>query len=256
MSPLALPLITDWQFYAVSIPAVLLLGISKSGFGAGFGSLAVPMMALTVTVPQAAAILMPILFVMDIMGLAAWRGHFDWKLLRFLVPAGLVGTVIGTLSFRLLDAHLVAGIVGLFTLVFLAQRLLFPPKPDSPHPPRWLGGILTALSGFTSFVAHAGGPPVNAYVLPMRLAPMVFAATMSVFFFVINLSKWVPYAWLGLLDMRNMVTSLALLPIAPIGVVFGVRMARRIQPWLFYRLIYWGMFLTGCKLVWDGFIRG
>jgi uncharacterized membrane protein YfcA len=247
------PLITDGAFYAVAIPAVLLLGLSKSGFGAGFGSLAVPMMALSVTVPQAAAILMPILFVMDIMGLAAFRKHIDFKLIRFLVPLGLVGTVIGTLLFKLLDARLVAGIVGGFTLAFLAQRLLFPPKPDSPHPPKWLGAILTATSGFTSFVAHAGGPPISAYVIPMRLPPLVFTATMAVFFFVINLSKWVPYAWLGLLDMRNMATSLALMPFAPIGVLVGVKLAHRIQPLLFYRLVYAGMFLTGCKLVWDGF---
>ena len=52
--------------------------------------------------------------------------------------------------FRLLDARLVAGIVGVFTLVFLAQRLLFPPRADSPPPPKWLGGVLTATSGFTS----------------------------------------------------------------------------------------------------------
>jgi len=251
-----LALITDWQFYAAAIPAVLLLGISKSGFGAGFGSLAVPLMALAVTVPQAAAILMPILFVMDVMGLAAYRGKWDAKLLRFLIPAGLVGTVIGTLSFRLLDAHLVAGVVGLFTLFFLAQRLVFPPRPDSKPPPRWLGAILTAASGFTSFVAHAGGPPVNAYVLPLRLPPVVFAATMSVFFFVINLSKWIPYGWLGLLDLRNMSTSLALMPFAPIGVFAGVRLAHRIQPQRFYQLIYLGMLLTGLKLVWDGIIRG
>jgi hypothetical protein len=250
---LDLPLITDWQFYAVSIPAVLLLGLSKSGFGSGFGSLAVPMMALAVTVPQAAAILMPILLVMDLIGIHAYRKDFDGKLLRFLVPAGLVGTVIGTLSFRYLDARLVAGIVGLFTLAFLAQRVLFPPRPDSPHPPKWLGAILTAISGFTSFVAHAGGPPINAYVLPLRLAPVTFAATMSVFFFVINLSKWIPYAWLGLLDLRNMSTSLALLPLAPVGVLVGVRMARRMRPQLFYRLIHIGMLLTGLKLVWDGF---
>ena len=247
------PLISDWQFYAVAIPAVLLLGLSKSGFGAGFGSLAVPMMALAVTVPQAAAILMPILFVMDLMGLAAYRGKWDPKLLRFLIPFGLVGTVIGTLSFRLLDARLVAGIVGVFTLVFLAQRLLFPPRADSPPPPKWLGGVLTATSGFTSFVAHAGGPPVTAYVLPLRLPPVTFAATMTVYFFVINLSKWVPYGWLGLLDLRNMATSLALMPFAPIGVIVGVRLAHRIQPQLFYRLLYLGMLLTGLKLVWDAF---
>ncbi|MEP6791975.1 MAG: sulfite exporter TauE/SafE family protein [Ramlibacter sp.] len=245
--------ITNPYFYAVALPAVLLLGISKSGFGAGFGSLAVPMMAMAVTVPQAAAILMPVLLLMDLLGLAAFRRHFDAGLIKFIVPLGLVGTVIGTLSFKLLDSRTVAGIVGIFTLIFLAQRLLFPPKPDSPHPPKWLGGILAVTAGFTSFVSHAGGPPINAYVIPMRMPPLVFTATMAVFFFVINLSKWIPYAWLGLLDTRNMATSLALLPFAPIGVFIGVRMAHRIRPLLFYRLIYGGMFLTGCKLVWDGF---
>ena len=246
-------LVTDPFFYAVSIPAVLLLGISKSGFGVGFGSLAVPLMALAVTVPQAAAMLMPVLLVMDMLGLAAFRKHFDIKLLRFLLPWGLAGTLVGTFSFKLLDPRLVAGLVGVFTLLFLAQRLLLPPKPDSPHPPKWLGAILTTLSGFTSFIAHTGGPPVSAYVIPMRLPPLVFAATMSVYFTVLNLSKWIPYAWLGLLDMRNMATSVALLPFAPIGVWVGVRLAHRIKPLLFYRLVYTGMFLTGTKLVWDGF---
>lgn len=244
-------MITDPWFYAVSVPAVLLLGVSKSGFGAGFGSLAVPMMALAVSVPQAAAILMPVLLVMDLLGMAAFRKDFDLRLLRFLVPCGLVGIVIGAVLFRALDAHLVAGIVGVFTLLFLAQRLLFPPREDSQAPPRWIGALLTATSGFTSFIAHAGGPPINAYVIPMRLSPVRFTATMAFFFFVINLAKWIPYGWLGLLNFQNMSTSLALLPIAPLGVWIGVRLARRIQPALFYRLVYLGMFLTGCKLVWD-----
>jgi hypothetical protein len=246
-----MPLITDPYFYAVSIPAVLLLGVSKSGFGAGFGSLAVPMMALAVTVPQAAAILMPVLLVMDLLGMAAFRKNVDRPLLRFLLPFGLIGIVIGALLFKALDAKVVAGIVGGFTLLFLAQRLLFPPKADSPPPPKWVGAILTATSGFTSFIAHAGGPPINAYVIPLRLSPVLFTGTMAFFFFFINLSKWIPYAWLGLLDLRNMLTSLALLPFAPIGVWVGVRIAHRIKPLLFYRLVYAGMFLTGIKLVWD-----
>ena len=245
--------IDDLYFYAVAVPAVLLLGVSKSGFGAGFGSLAVPLMALAVPVPQAAAILMPLLLVMDLLGLRAFRGHFDWPLLRFLLPFGLLGSVIGFLMFKLLDARAVAGIVGVLTLLFLAQRLVFPPRPNSAPPPRWIGAILTTASGFTSFVAHAGGPPINAYAIPLRLSPLVFTATMTVFFFAVNLSKWVPYAWLGLLDTRNMSTSLVLLPLAPLGVWVGVRIAHRIDPVLFYRFIYAGMLLTGLKLVWDGF---
>ena len=244
-------MITDPFFYLVTVPAVLLLGVSKSGFGAGFGSLAVPMMALAVTVPQAAAILMPVLLLMDLLGMAAFRKDFDLKLLKFLVPFGMLGIVIGALLFKVLDARVVAGIVGGFTLLFLAQRMLFPPRANSVAPPKWVGAILTATSGFTSFIAHAGGPPINAYVLPMRLSPVRFTATMAFFFFVINLCKWIPYGWLGLLDLRNMSTSLVLLPVAPIGVWVGVKIARRINPVLFYRLVYLGMFLTGTKLVWD-----
>jgi uncharacterized membrane protein YfcA len=250
---MSFPLITDPFFYAISIPAVLLLGISKSGFGAGFGSLAVPMMALAVTVPEAAAILMPVLLLMDLLGLAAFRNDFDKKLLKFLLPFGVLGIVVGALLFKVLNAHTVSGIVGIFTLLFLAQRLVFPPKADSKPPPKWAGALLVTASGFTSFVAHAGGPPINAYVIPMQLKPLKFTATMAFFFFVLNLSKWIPYGMLGLLDMRNMATSLVLLPLAPVGVWVGVRMAKRISQVLFYRFLYVGMFLTGLKLLWDGF---
>jgi uncharacterized membrane protein YfcA len=209
-------------------------------------------MALAVTVPEAAAILMPVLFFIDVLGVAAFRKNLDLQLLKFLLPCGLLGTLIGFLLFRALDAKVVAAMVGGFTLLFLAQRLLFAPRPDAPAPPRWVGALLTTTSGFTSFVAHAGGPPISAYVIPLRLSPVLFASTLSCFFFVVNLSKWIPYGLLGLLDWRNLATSLVLLPFVPLGVWAGVRMARRIRPELFYRFLYIGMFLTGSKLLWDG----
>ena len=245
-------MITDPWFYAVAVPAVLLMGLSKSGFGAGFGSLATPLLALAVPVPQAAAIMLPLLLVMDAVGVKALFLQRDRALIRLLIPAGLLGTLLGTLSFGMFSTKTVAGIVGATTLLFLAQRLLFPPSADSKPPPRWLGFGLGVASGFTSFVAHAGAPPVSAYVLPLRLAPLTFTATMATFFAVVNLSKWVPYAWLGLIDWRNITTSLVLVPFAPIGVWAGVRLVRHIPQQLFYRLVYVGMFLTGVKLLWDG----
>ncbi len=246
------PLITGWAFYATAIPAVLLMGLSKSGFGAGLGSLAVPLMALAIPVPQAAALLMPVLLLTDILSVAAFRREIDKALLWLLIPFGLLGTLVGTALFRVLDGRAVSTLVGVFTLLFLAQRWLMPPRADSPPPPRWAGRVLATVSGFTSFVSHTGGPPLNAYVIPLKLPPVQFAATMAVFFFCINLSKWIPYTWLGLFDARNLTTSMLLLPFAPLGVWAGVRIARRISQVLFYRLINIGMLLTGCKLLWDG----
>jgi uncharacterized membrane protein YfcA len=244
--------ITDPWFYAVAVPAVLLMGLSKSGFLMGFGSLATPLLALTMPVPQAAAVMLPLLLVMDVTGVQQlWRER-DRELLRLLIPAGLLGTVVGTLLFGLLSAKTVAAVVGALTLLFLAQRLVFPPRRDAPPPSRPVGFLLTVAAGFTSFVAHAGSPPISAYVLPLKLDPVRLTATMAVLFGVINLSKWIPYAGLGLFDARILVTSLVLMPLAPLGVWLGVWATRRIDPRWFYRIAYSGMFLTGVKLLWDG----
>ena len=244
--------ITDPAFYLIAAPAVLLMGLSKSGFLIGFGSLATPLLALAVPVPQAAAILLPLLLAMDAIGLQQlWRGR-DRELLRLLLPAGLLGTALGTVLFGVLPTQTVAGVVGGLTLLFLAQRLLFPPRADAAPPSRALGRLLAVASGFSSFVAHAGSPPINAYVLPLRLAPASYAATMAVFFAALNLSKVLPYAWLGLADLRNLGTALLLMPLAPLGVWLGICLTRRIAAHWFYRLAYAGMFLTGSKLLWDG----
>jgi uncharacterized protein len=245
-------LITDPWFYALAIPAVLLMGVSKSGFASGLGSLATPLVALSVSAPQAAAIMLPLLLVMDMTGLKSLWKERDPALLRQLLPAGLLGTVVGTLLFGLLSPQRVAAVVGVLTLLMLAQRLLWPPKADAKPPPLWVGWGLATTSGFTSFVAHAGGPPMQLYLLPLKLSPLRFAATSAVFFAAINLSKWIPYAVLGLIDLRNLLTSAVLMPLAPLGVWAGLWAARRVDAALFYRLIYVGMFLTGVKLVWDG----
>ncbi len=247
-----MPLITDPWFYAVAVPAVLMLGMAKSGFLMGFGSLATPLLALMVPVPQAAAIMLPLLLVMDATGIASlWRERDD-ALLKLLMPAALLGTVVGTVVFGLFPAKAVAGVVGALTLLFIVQRLLFPPRADAPPPSRAAGFALGVAGGFTSFVAHAGGPPIAAYVLPLRLEPVRLTATLAVLFGAINLSKWIPYAWLGLFDLRNLATSLVLVPLAPLGVWAGVWATRRIDATWFYRVAYAGMASAGAKLLWDG----
>jgi hypothetical protein len=247
-----LPLITDPAFYAVAVPAALLVGLGKSGVAGGFGILAVPLIALVTPVPPAAAIVLPLLTVGDLFGLAALIRERDRGLLRVLLPAGLAGTVVGFLLFGVLSPKAVSAVLGVMTLLFIAQRAWSSSGTAARVVPRGFTALAGLASGVTSFVAHAGGPPISIALLPMRLAPAVFAGTTTVFFTVINASKWAPYAWLGVVDLINMVTALALAPFAVLGVWLGVKLLRRLPPVWFYRLVSAGLLLTGLKLTWDG----
>lgn len=250
--PDSLPIVTDPGFWLAAVPGALLIGLAKSGFASGFGALAVPLMALSVGVPQAAAICLPVLMVADATGLQRlWRER-DPALVRLLLPGGLAGLGIGWVLFGALSAKSVSAIVGALTLLFVAQRLLFPPSRDGHVAPRWVGRLLAVAAGFTSFVAHVGGPPIQAYLLPQRLPPLRLSGTAAVFFAGVNVSKVPPYALLGLIDLRNMLTALVLLPLAPLGVWCGVWLLQRVDATLFYRIAYAGMGLTGIKLLWDG----
>ena len=241
----------DPWFYAVAIPAAALIGLSKSGFGSGFGSLATPLLALVMPVPVAAAVLLPLLCISDFTGFAVLARSADWGLLRRMLPAGLAGIALGWLTFGQLPERAVAGLLGGVTLFFLAQRLLFPPKADAPVPGHGVRGLLSTLSGYTSFVAHAGGPPIAMALLPLKLAPMVYSGTQAIFFTTINLSKWVPYALLGTLDLQRVTEAVVLMPVSMLAVAWGARLARVISPKTFFHLIHAGMAVTGVKLLWD-----
>ncbi|WP_426956817.1 sulfite exporter TauE/SafE family protein [Muricoccus radiodurans] len=248
-------LITDPWFYALAIPGFLINGISKGGFASGAGNVAVPLMAQAVPAPQAVGIALPVLCVMDVAGLRAWWGKWSAREMRAILPGGLMGLVAGALLFGLFSARGISLMLGLITLGFLARALwqkargLLPP----PAPPSAVrGGFWAAVSGFTSTIAHAGGPPLAIYMYPLKLDRQTLAATTTVFFGVMNYAKLVPYWWLGLLDGTNILTSLVLLPIAPIGVYIGIWLQSRITDRAFYNVVYVLLAVTGAKLVWDG----
>ncbi|MDH3594334.1 MAG: sulfite exporter TauE/SafE family protein [Rhodospirillales bacterium] len=244
--------ITDPWFYLAAVPAVLLAGISKGGFGGGLGVMAVPLMALFVSPVQAAAIMLPILCLMDIFGLRAYRNTWDRRNIAIMVPGALVGILIGTLTFRYLNDGMIRLLIGTiaigFTLHHFARRVSLRPA----RPSRLVGGLASALAGFTSFVAHAGGPPVQFFLLPQRMDKTLYVGTTVVFFFVINYVKLVPYGWLGQFSPDNLLTALILAPLAPLGIWLGVRLHGPVGHELFYRLCYGMLLVTGVKLLWDG----
>ncbi len=247
---------TDPAFYAVAVPAVILAGFSKAGLGGAVGSLSVPLMALAIAPSQALAIMLPILLLMDAMGLVAFRGRFDAAILRIAVPAGLVGIAVGWLLFRHLDERWIRALIGTEAVIFALQKLLEGAAAWSGPPvPLRRGPALfwSALSGFTSFVSHAGGPPIMQLVMPLKLRHEIFVGTLAWFFAAINFSKILPYAQLGLLEPANLGTSLLLIPAVPVGYLLGLRFLKLVSPGVFVRVASVGLLLTGVKLLWDAF---
>jgi uncharacterized membrane protein YfcA len=248
-------LITDPWFYAVAVPAVLLFGISKGGFGGGLGVVAVPLMALLISPVRAAAILLPILCVMDLVALWKFRGKWVWPELRLLLPASLIGILVGTLLFEYMSVAIVRLIVGIVAITFTMHFWVNKHRSNSTeltNYPRSFGLIGASVAGFTSFVAHSGGPPIGMYLLRRPLNRTDFAATTIVFFAVVNYVKLVPYAWLGQFDTDNLATSAALVILAPIGVLIGAWLHKRVSDRFFFAFAYVLLFVVGMKLVYDG----
>lgn len=246
-------MLSDPWFYAVAVPAVIIVGLSKGGFGGGVSILGVPLMALVIAPVEAAAIMLPILIAMDIVALFAWRGVWDRPSVRILLPSTLLGLGIAWAVAAYVTDEAVRLMVGLIALVFTLDHVLRGRREDEPvqaNPVKgWFWG---AVGGFTSFVSHAGGPPIQMYLLPLKLDPKLMAGTTVLIFAIANFIKLVPYAMLGQFSTAHLAASAVLLPLAPISTWLGAKLVRVVDFKTFYRISYAALFIIAVKLLWDG----
>jgi uncharacterized membrane protein YfcA len=242
-------------FWLLAIAATVLVGMSKAGFGGAAGSLGVPLMALVVAPPFAAAVMLPILLAIDAIGLVVFRGRGDAANLRIILPGAMLGIALGWLTFGQVDARWIRLLIGIEALAFAVDRFRAARSTTTAvlsAPALGPGIFWSALSGFTSFVSHAGGPPIMQYLMPQNMDKMRLVGTTVVFFSVVNFSKLGPYAQLGLLDISNLGVSLLLAPAIPVGYFIGYRLLHAVDMRGFNLVTAWTLLAAGIKLVHDG----
>jgi uncharacterized membrane protein YfcA len=246
-------MITDYVFYLAAIPAVLVLGLSKGGFS-GLGMIALPIMALVVPPLQGAAIILPILMAQDVVSLYAFRKTWSRDVILRFMPGALAGLCIGALLAAYVSDAMVELLVGLlacgFCIVHWTKREAADAAPRQPT--RAKGAALGALSGFASFIANTGGVPFQAYAVPLRMPPALYAGTSTALFFVLNWIKFLMFIALGQVSSDNLSTSAALLPVAVAATFFGVWLVRRVPAKRFYAIVTALTFILGVKLIYDG----
>ena len=239
-------------FWTVAVLAAVLVGMGKGGLPV-VGMLGVPVLALAISPVTAAGLLLPVFVVSDMFGLYAYRAAFDRRLLMIMGVGVTIGVGLGWATASITPEWLVTLLVGMIGLVFalnlLARRGTAGPAKTAQVAPGIFWGTIT---GFTSFVSHAGAPPYQVYVLPLRLPKLVYAGSNTILFAYLNAIKLVPYWALGQFSVENLKVAAMLMPAAALAVFGGAKLVKITPERLFFQIISWALLAISIKLIWDG----
>jgi uncharacterized membrane protein YfcA len=242
----------DAALFAIASAGAIFVGLSKGGLPA-IGSLSVPVLSLTMSPVKAAALLLPVYVISDWVGLWLYRHRYSRPNLRILIPGAMAGVAFGWATASLFPENVIKLLIGLIGIAFCLNSWFFR-VADAPatRPDTRRGLFWGALSGFTSFVSHAGAPPFQIYMLPQRLDKLSFAGTSTILFAIVNAAKIVPYWHLGQFAPGSLWTGLLLLPAAIAGTIAGALLTRVIPDKLFFRMVQTALFAVSLKLAYDG----
>ncbi len=244
------------QYLVVASCAAVLIGMSKGGLPL-VGMMSVPLLSLVMSPLKAVVLLLPIYIISDVVGVWLYRRNFSLINLKILVPASMVGILIGWFTASMISDLTIKLIIGLVGVSFCLQTWFKRgAQVDGALPasvPK--GAFWGAVSGFTSFIAHAGGPPFQVFILPQKLTKAEFAGTATILFAFVNLAKIGPYQNLSPYSLEDLMSALVLVPFALLGTFLGAYLTQRIADAWFFKLVQAGLFLISLKLIWDA-IRG
>ena len=179
--------------------AVLLLAYFVRGIsGFGSGLIAVPLLALRFPLPE----VVPFMLIADF-GASALvggisLGQVDWREIRRLLPAMLLGVVLGTHLLVSLPPAMLLTVLGLLVIVFAVRSLLLKQTGFTATSKHWAypaalaGGAVSGLFG-------TGGPPYVIYLSHRIEGKRALRATLSALFFVEGLVRIATFLLAGLL---------------------------------------------------------
>ncbi len=235
----------------MAVLAVAILGLAKGGF-AGLGAMATPLLALALPPVTAAALLLPVLLVQDVVSVWSYRKTWDGWVIGWMLPGALVGVALGTGLAAVVPEEKLLVLLGAITLAFGLYRLWLERGGRIVTPsnsPGWVGALFGVATGFTSQIAHAGGPPFQIWALSRQLPHLVFIGTSSMFFAIINWMKVPAYAALGQFNTQNMALTIMFMPLAIASTFAGVWLVRRVSPARFNLIINLLMLAIGLELI-------
>ena len=253
VTPMSIP--RDVLFYLVGLTTVFFISVGKGAFGGGLTLLGIPLLSFVMSPMDAAVVMAPMALLMDVFGVAGYRtSSMSRRDISWLLPPIVIGLCLGYIFFVMVDPKAVSAVIGVLCFIFavdwfirgrrkseLVERPLFSPL-----------AVLTGYAfGFTTFVAHAGGPILSAYLLHRGLGKAAFISTIGTIFGVVNIMKLFPYFLIGMSQPQTLVYTIMLAPAVPLGVWLGSHIHGRLDQ---QRILFWCyllMLFASAKLTYD-----
>jgi len=242
-------------FFLFSIPAVVFAGISKGGFGSGAAFASAPMLAMIMPPELAIGLMLPLLMVIDFASLKFYWRKWSWSDACYLIYGAGPGALGGIMLFFFIDTVVLGILIGVISIYFVIFQFLVRNNflyGRQVGPSKIKAFFLGFLSGFTSFISHAGGPPAAVYLLGRGLTKVEYQATTVILFWWINIFKLPSYVFLGLLNQKMLVVGFTLIPFALLGTWMGAKANRLISEKMFFLVTYILLIIAGVKLIYDG----
>jgi uncharacterized protein len=264
----------------IVILAVVFIGITKSGFGSGVGLMIVPMTAIAMGhtpgwgSEAALGLLLPLLITGDLIAVWQYFHLFFGKseeqrevharaVIGKLLPGTIIGVILGgTLLWAIhsrgeLVGALIRIEIGCESILLVGlhwwriyrgvqQKLMREPLRS------YLTGGFSAVS---STLAHAAGPIIAMYLLPLQLDRQLYVGTCAVYFFILNTCKLPAYYASGQFAHARISFTMRFLPLVIVGAVFGRWLNKRMSDMLFTKIVYVVTFALGWYILADGILR-
>jgi len=235
------------------IPAAVafLIGLAKGGFGGMLGALAVPLMALVMPAREAIGVVLPILMFADVFAVASHWRKWNIKLVFLLIPGAILGVTIGTIFITNAPSDILRKFLGVIVLLFSIYKLLESRilKSIQYAGKNWHGIVFGTITGFSSSLAHTGGPPVSIYLLLQDIKPRMFIATSALFFMILNWIKVPFYLYANMFNFEILLGYTWLIPIVPLGVLVGRWFSVRVSKKVFEKIIVILLCIAGLMLL-------
>lgn len=248
-------LVLDLNFFLIAGPAVIFAGISKGGFGSGAAFAAASVLALVVEPGLALGVMLPLLMLIDVSTLRPYWGKWDSQGALLLILGAVPGVALGAALYKIAEPDVFRVLIGAISVGFVIWQIALKRgliRAASRQLTSSAGALAGVVAGFTSFVSHAGGPPAAVYLLSKKLGKTEYQATTVLVFWVVNIAKFIPYAFLGMFTYETTVANVMLAPFAVFGAWLGVKAHHLVPERLFFAMTYFLLTITGAKLIWDG----